>query len=185
MKKIIFLSLLFSCFLLFAESAGTLSFVPKAETAFGFGDYHDNNKIGFGAGFDLGYTVIDNLSVEGGVGFVYWMPEKDNYKIWMIPLNIGLRYEFLNTGNVAFSLVAGGGVTYVHVDITNSVSVSDELSEYGGDVNYSTSDTKPSFYAGAEFSLKNIILRPKFNMIFLDNMNSTSLWLEIGYRFSM
>lgn len=185
MKKCIFLAVFFSFFILFGETSGTLSFTPKVETAFGLGEYHDDNKIGFGLGIDMGYAVIDDLSIEGGIGFVYWLPEDTDYTIWMLPINIGLKYTFLTTDKFSCSLIAGGGISYVHTDITNSVSVSDELSEYGGDVNYATSETRPSFYAGAEFMLKNIVLRPKFNMIFLENINSTSVWLEIGYHFGI
>ncbi len=183
MKKFLaVLLVLISSALFGAEAVGSMSITPKVEFAYGLGDAHEYFNPGIGGGADFGYTVMDKLTIEGGLSFMYWIGDEEGgweYSMWMMPITAGVRYDLSESTGMDFSVIGGLGFTYTSIEYDYSGEASWGLGSYSAD------DTDLSMYAGVEFGFSNIVVRPKFNFVFWSGDTSKSIWIDLGYRIGL
>lgn len=190
MKKFLVILFILVSSTLFAEGVGSMSITPKAQFAYGLGDVHKSYNPGLGLGGDFGYTVMDKLTIEGGISFMYWIGDEEDYgngysvetSMWMMPFTAGVRYDLSAYTGMDFSVIGGLGLTYVSVNFDSSGSDSEFGMLYGGG---SYDETDLSMYLGAEFAFSKIVVRPKLNFVFWGGSSSKSIWIDLGYRIGL
>jgi len=150
---------------------------PQIVMGAGLSDFYEDYKLnpGLGPGLILGVSMVNRVSIEGDVQFMYWFADEPEYldiTYYEIPFYLVINFRMNDTVGIT------GGMGGVHQSFKAEVDTGFPLPHAHG------SETNFSLFTGIDVRLDRIIFRPKFVWIDSD-IDTYSLQLAVGYKIGM